>query len=445
MNKDIFRAYDIRGVYPTEIDEATVSQIAKAYVAFIKPGKVAIGRDVRTSGESLLGASREALIGAGVDVVDIGTITTDMLFFAVANYKLDGGIAITASHNPAEYNGLKMVREQAKPISMDTGLADIRDLASKNNFNEVEKPGAISELDIMDDYIAKLLTFVDKGLITGKKIVVNPNFGAAGKVVERLAGELGLELVKINFEEDGTFPKGRPDPMQEDNRRETTELIKKTGADFGVAWDADADRCFFFDETGAFVDCYYTIVLLSQIMLDKYPGGKIVHDPRLIWATQSIVREEGGIPLVNKAGNVFIKERMKKEDAIFGGETSGHFFFKDFYYCDNGMIPFLLVLQKLCESGKQLSELVKPLRLKYPSSKEKNFTVSDVDSKIAEIKEKYSDAMIGEIDGISVTYADWRFNVRGSNTEPLMRLNLEAKTKELVTQKVEELTKIIEG
>jgi len=328
---------------------------------------------------------------------------------------------------------------------MDTGLADIRDLASKNDFKRADTPGSFVELDIIDDYIAKLLTFVDKGLISGKKIVVNPNFGAAGKVVERLAGELGLELVKINFEEDGTFPKGRPDPMQEDNRRETTELIKKTGADFGVAWDADADRCFFFDETGVFVDCYYTIVLLSQIMLDKYPGGKIVHDPRLIWATQSIVREEGGIPFVNKAGNVFIKERMKKEDAVFGGETSGHFFFKDFYYCDNGMIPFLLVLQKLCESGKQLSELVKPIRLKYPSSKEKNFTVSDVESKIAEIKEKYSDAMIGEIDGVSVTYADWRFNVRGSNTEPLMRLNLEAKTKELVEQKVEELTKIIEG
>ena len=445
MNKDIFRAYDIRGVYPIEINEAAVSQIADAYAAFIRPNKVAIGRDVRTSGESLLDAAREALTGAGVDVVDIGTITTDMLFFAVANYELDGGIAITASHNPAEYNGLKMVKEQAKPISMDTGLADIRDLASKNDFKRADTPGSFVELDIIDDYIAKLLTFVDKGLISGKKIVVNPNFGAAGKVVERLAGELGLELVKINFEEDGTFPKGRPDPMQEDNRRETTELIKKTGADFGVAWDADADRCFFFDETGVFVDCYYTIVLLSQIMLDKYPGGKIVHDPRLIWATQSIVREEGGIPFVNKAGNVFIKERMKKEDAVFGGETSGHFFFKDFYYCDNGMIPFLLVLQKLCESGKQLSELVKPIRLKYPSSKEKNFTVSDVESKIAEIKEKYSDAMIGEIDGVSVTYADWRFNVRGSNTEPLMRLNLEAKTKELVEQKVEELTKIIEG
>ncbi len=445
MNKDIFKAYDVRGIYPTEIDEKAVSAIMKAYVALIKPKKMAIGRDVRLSGPKLLIAAKEALIESGVDVTDIGVITTDMLFFTVAHYDFDGGIAITASHNPAEYNGLKMVRKKARPISMDSGLADIRDLAVKNDLLGLNKLGSSEEIDILDDYIKKLLSFVNKGLITKKKIVVNPNFGAAGKVVERLANELGLELIRINFEENGNFPKGRPDPMQEGNRKETTELIKKTGADFGVAWDADADRCFFFDETGAFVDCYYEIALLSQIMLDQYPGGKIVHDPRLIWGIQDVINKNGGRSLINKAGNVFIKERMKKEDAIFGGETSGHFFFKDFYYCDNGMIPFLLMLQKLCESGKQLSELVKPLRQKYPMAREKNFTVKKAEEKIAEIKKKYSDAMIGELDGLSVTYADWRFNIRTSNTEPLLRLNLEAKTKNLVSEKVEELTKIIES
>ncbi len=444
MNKDIFKAYDIRGVYPTEINEEAVVDIARAYVAYIKPKTVVVGRDVRTSGQSLLEAARKALIEAGVDVVDIGTITTEMLFFEVANYGFDGGIAVTASHNPAEYNGLKMVKEEARPISMDTGLADIREIAAKDNFKLATKLGTIKEVDIIDEYIKKLLTFIDKGLITKKKIVVNPNFGAAGKIVERLAIELGLELVKLNFEENGNFPKGRPDPLQEENRRETTEIIKKTGADFGVAWDADADRCFFFDETGVFVDCYYEIVLLSQIVLDKYPGGKIIHDPRLIRAIQDSVQEAGGIPLINKAGNVFIKERMKKEDAVFGGETSGHFFFKDFYYCDNGMIPFLLILQRLCESGKQMSELVNPLRQKYPISGELNYTVSNVEAKMIEIKEKYSDAMIGEIDGISVSYSDWRFNVRASNTEPLVRLNIEAKTKALVNQKIQELTALIE-
>jgi len=445
MKTNIFKAYDIRGIYPTEIDEDAITQIAKAYVVQIKPRKIAIGRDVRTSGESLLEAAREALVGAGVDVVDIGVITTDMLYFAVSNYGLDGGIAITASHNPAEYNGLKMVREQARPISMDTGLAEIRELAIKNDFKTAEKPGVITELDIVDDYIAKLLTFIDKGLITTKKIVVNPNFGAAGKIVVRLAKELNLELITINFEENGGFPKGRPDPLMEENRRETTELIKKTGADFGVAWDADADRCFFFDETGSFVDGYYEAALLSQIILDKYPKGKIIHDPRLIWATQDLVKEAGGKPLINKVGHSFIKERMRKESAVFGGENSGHFYFKDFYYCDNGMVPFLLMLQKLCETGKQMSDFVRPLRQKYPISGEINFKVAEVTDKITEIRNKYSDAMIGEIDGISITYSDWRFNVRSSNTEPLLRLNVEAKTKEMVAQKVAELTKIIES
>jgi phosphomannomutase len=444
MKEGIFKAYDIRGIYPREINKEAVERITRAYVSWLKPKRIALGRDVRTSGGELFDSAQKALIEMGVDVLDVTVITTDMLYFAVANYDLDGGIGITASHNPAEYNGMKMVKDNAKPISMDSGLAEIRDLAVKNEFETAEKQGSVEQKDILDDYVARLLTFIDKRLIRQMKVVANPNFGAAGKVVEKLAQALNLEIIKLNFEEDGRFPKGKPDPSLIENRVETTEMIKKTVVDLGVTWDADADRCFFFDETGAFVDGYYETALLAQVVLEKYPGEKIIHDPRLIWATQDLVKEAGGVPLINKVGHSFIKERMRKEGAVFGGENSGHFYFKDFYYCDNGMIPFLLMLQKISETGKKLSELVNPLKERYPISGEINFKVADVQVKLKEIEEKYSDGKRERIDGVSVTYSDWRFNVRASNTEPLIRLNIEAKTKELVNQKVEELTDLIE-
>lgn len=445
MNREIFKAYDIRGVYPAEINEETVDKIARAYAVWLKPKKVSLGRDVRCSSKSLFEAAKNALIESGVDVFDIGVITTDMHYFAVANYGLDGGMIITASHNPAEYNGIKMVRKEAIEISLDTGAADIRDLAIKNKFFNSNKRGKIEKLNVLDDYIEKVISVIDKKLITNQKIVVNPNYGAAGKVLEKLAQVLNLDLVKLNFDEDGTFPKGRPDPLIIENRKEVIETVKRTGADLGVAWDADADRCFFFDEMGSFVDASYEMALLAQIVLAKYPGGKVVHDPRSVRVTNELTREAGGTPLMEQAGRSFIKNRMRKEGAVFGGETSGHFFYKDYYYCDNGMITFLLMLQKICESGDKLSEIVNPLREQYPVSGEINFKVSDTDEKIKEIKEKYSDGQFDGIDGVSVTYPAWRFNVRASNTEPLLRLNIEAKTKNLVKEKAKELTELIEN
>lgn len=445
MNENIFKAYDIRGVYPSEINEETVARIAKAYATWLKPKKLVLGRDVRNSGAALFNSTKEALIGMGVEVADIGVITTDMLYFAVANYGFDGGIAITASHNPAEYNGMKIVREGAIPLSSESGLLEIKKLAQENNFKNSTKKGSIKQLAITADYISKLMTFVDQDRIKRFKIVVNPNFGAAGSVIEKLAIKLGLKLVKLNTEQNGNFPKGRPDPLIESNRKETSELVREEKADFGVAWDADADRCFFFDEKGRFIDGYHEAAILSQIVLKKYPGGKIVHDPRLVWATQDLVKKAGGIPLINKVGHSFIKERMRKEDAVFGGENSGHFYFKDYYYCDNGMIPFLLMLSRLSESNNKMSELVEVLRDRYPNSGEINFKLKNAQTKIIEIENHYHDGKITKIDGLSVEYPGWRFNLRTSNTEPLLRLNLEAKSQGLVDEKVAELKVLIES
>jgi phosphomannomutase len=445
MNKEIFKAYDIRGKYPDDVNEEAFELIAKAYSVWLKPKKVALGRDVRTSGKSLWDAVARGLTDMGVNVVDVGVISTDMLYFAVGHYGFDGGLSVTGSHNPAEDNGLKLVREDSRPISMESGIAQIRDLAFQDNFVEAKDKGRIVKLDIMDDYINEIIKFIDVDKVKPFKVAVNPNFGAAGVVLDRLADVLGLELVKINFEQDGTFPKGRPDPMIPSNREEIARLVVESGADFGVTWDADADRCFFYDENGKFVDGYYEAALLAQIVLEKYPNGKIVHDPRLIWATVDLVKQAGGIPLINKVGHSFIKARMREEDAVFGGENSGHFYFKDYFFCDNGMIPFLLVLNKLSKTGQKFSELIDYMQEKYPNSGETNFTVVDKATKLKEIEQKYADGKIEHIDGVSIEYADWRFNVRESNTEPLLRLNLEAKNKELVMEKLKELTELIQG
>lgn len=446
MEEKIFKAYDIRGVYSSEIDEDAVERIVKAYVTWLKPKRIALGRDVRLSSEDLFQAASGAALELGVEVIDIGIITTDMLYFAVSHYGYDGGITITASHNPAEYNGMKLIRDKSKPVSGDTGLEEIKKLAIANNkFVKVGDNGSLVEKEITDDYLDKIFSFIDIKKIKKQKIVVNPNFGAAGRIVEKMSNRLNLELIKLNFEPDGNFPKGRPDPLIEDNRVETSELVKKHKADFAVAWDADADRCFFFDENGEFIDGYYEAAILSQIILDKYPGGKVIHDPRLIWATHDLIIESGGKPLINKVGHSFIKERMRREDAIFAGENSGHFYFKDYYYCDNGMIPFLLMLNKISETGRKMSELVESLRKKYPNSGEINFTVTDAPRKIKEIEEIYHEGKIEKIDGLSIEYPDWRFNLRSSNTEPLLRLNLEAKSQKLVDEKVAELKKLIEN
>ncbi len=454
MNQSVFKAYDVRGVYPDEINEQDMYKIAKAYCEFVKPSEVVIGCDVRLSSPSMKQAAIKAVTDQGIKVIDVGEISTDMLYFSVANYGYAGGFSITASHNPKEYTGAKFVREESRPISSDTGLFDIRDTVLKDetevsNFELTEENlKLIEKKNILDDYIAKVKSFADFSKIKHFKIVANPNFGVGGRAIDKLLEGMDIEVVKLNWESDGNFPKGRPDPLIPENREEISKLVVETGADFGVAWDADADRCFFFTEKGEFIEGYFITALLGKIFLQRNPGGKILHDPRLIWAIQDIAKENGGTDITNKSGHAFIKERMRKEDVIFGGEMSAHYYFKDYFYCDNGLIPFVMMLEFLSIQNKTLSEIMNEMFWnKYFVSGEINSEVSDVKSKIAEAKEKYASEAknVDEIDGVSIEYDDWRFNLRGSNTEPVIRLNVEAKSKELMEQKRNELLKLIRG
>ncbi len=445
INEKIFKAYDIRGLYPEEINEEAAYNIAKAYATWLKPKKVALGRDVRISSKPLFEEAKRGLVEMGVDVVDVGLITSDMILFATAHYNFDGGIVVTASHNPAGYNGMKVVREGARPISIDSGLAEIRDIAKKGEFQVPEVKGQVENLNILDDYFQKILSFIDTRAIRPMKVVVNPNFGAAGKIIDKIAGKLNLELIKLNYEPDGTFPKGQPDPSLTENQAETGELVRKSGAAFAAMWDADADRCLFLDEKGEFIRGCYATAILAEAVLDKYPGGKVVTDATLIWPVIDRVNAMGGVPLINKVGHTFITERMINEKAVFGGETSGHYFFKDYWFCDNGMIPFLLLLEKLSESGRQLSEFADSLRKKYPNSYKLIRKTEGIPEKLKEIETKYQDAKIEHIDGVSVEYPDWRFNARASNTEPLLKVFLEAKSEKLVKEKLGEVVGLIES
>lgn len=445
INEIIFRAYDVRGIYPTEIDEETVYLTAKAYAEWLKPEKVVLGRDVRTSGEALFEQAKRGLLEMGVDVVDIGIVSSEMFLFAVAHYGFDGGISITASHDPAEYNGMKIVREGSVPVSIEAGLAEIRDIAIRGEFQNAEKTGEFGKLEIMDDYIGKVLSFVDAGKVKPMKVVFNTSDGTGGRVVSIVAEKLGLDLVKQNFEEDGTFPKGAPNPLLPENQKETQDLIRSSQAKLGVALDGDADRCFFFDENGEFVDSCYANAIIFEIILKKNPGAKIVFDTSVVWVIRDSIEKNGGVPLENKVGYVFLKDRMRKEDALFAGEHSGHYFSKDFYFCDSGIIPALMLIEYLSVTGLRLSEIVNPLKDKYPISGEVRFEVTDPDNVFSAIEARYSDGEINHMDGVTAEFPDWRVNVRPSNTEPLVRMNIEAKTRELVDEKVRELTSLIEG
>jgi phosphomannomutase len=454
FNPKIFKAYDVRGIYPTELDEETAYKVGQAYAKFIKPKKVAIGRDVRSHGENIKKELIRGLNDAGVDVTDIGIISTDMLYFAVANYGYDGGITVSASHNPKEYNGFKFVREKSIAISSDTGLFDIRDMVVNNNYEvKSDKKGTIEKKEIMDDYIEKIITFIDVNKIKPLKVVLSANFGLAGKVAKKILEKIPakIEATYLDDEPNGDFPKGRPDPLITERQTETSELVKSTKSDFGVAWDADADRCFFFDETGKFVEGYFIVGLLAKELLKNHPGDKILHDPRLTWATIETVKKSGGIPIVTKTGHGFIKDRMKKEDALFAGEMSAHNYFRDYYYCDNGMIPLVMMMQMISETGQTLSELIAPMTHKYFVSGEINNEVKDVDEVLQAAEKIYSDGKIDKTDGLSVEYGNpendkicWRFNLRGSNTEPKIRLNVESTSKELMEQKRDELLELIE-
>lgn len=449
MDWKVFKAYDIRGVYPDEIDEAAYNRIAKAYVSLFKPKTVVVGMDARLSSPPLKAALTEGFLEAGVDVVDIGEITTDMLYFAVGAYDYSGGIVVSASHNPKQYNGMKLVREKVAAISSDTGLFDIRDLLKEEKDASVrsDRRGNLTERDILDDYLRHVLKSVDRAAIKQFRFVGNANFGYVSRALARLVQELNQHLIPLNFEPDGSFPKGPPDPMLPGNRTEIEKLVKDEQTDFGVAWDADADRVMFFDEGGRFISGAYVTALLADILLEKYGhDNAIIFDPRVIWPTLEVVEKKGGRAIVSKGGHAFMKDRMRNENALFAGEMSAHYYFRDNFYADNGIIPFLLILEHLSKLGKSFSEMMAPYMAGHYMSGELNYKVKDIEKVIAAVREKYQGQGTEDFtDGYSLESGNWRFNIRPSNTEPLLRLNIEARKDGLVDQIKNQIEQIIES
>lgn len=443
-----FKAYDIRGVVPDELNEDLAYRIGAAYAQVFPGESVAVGRDVRPSGESLVAALTDGLTDAGVRVVDIGVCGTEQVYFATAHLGLSGGIMVTASHNPPEYNGMKMVREQAIPISLDSGLKEIEALVRENPPRRSARKGVREEVDITNDYVKHLLQYVDVDALKPLTIAANPGNGCAGPILERLMRHLPFNVVTIHEQPDGSFPNGVPNPLLIENRQVTTDLVLAHRADLGVAWDGDFDRCFFFDELGRFVEGYYVVGLLAQAILQSNPGATIIHDPRLTWCTIEIVEQHGGKAVQCKSGHAFIKERMRAEDAAYGGEMSAHHYFRDFFYCDSGMIPWLLVTGLLSSQKRPLSAMVDELAARYPVSGEINRKLDDPHKTLKRIEEIYvtPQAKVDRTDGLSVEYADWRFNVRLSNTEPLLRLNVEARgDADLMREKTDELLRLIDS
>lgn len=447
MDWAVFKAYDIRGVYPDQIDEEGYYRIAKAYVYLFKPKTVVVGMDARLSSPPLKASLIEGFLDAGVDVVDIGKVTTDMLYFAVGEYDYSGGIVVSASHNPKQYNGMKLVREKVTAISSDTGLFDIRDVIKEGKDAGVtsDKKGALTERDILDDYLRHVLKSVDTASIKRFRFVGNANFGYVSRVVARLVQELNQDLIPLNFEPDGSFPKGPPDPMLPENRTEIEKMVKDEKTDFGVAWDADADRVMFFDEDGRFISGAYVTALQADILLEKYGhDNAIIFDPRVIWPTIAVVEKKGGRAIISKGGHAFMKDRMRNENALFAGEMSAHYYFRDNFYADNGIIPFLLVLEHLSKLGKSFSEMMAPYMSGHYMSGELNYKVKDIEKVIAAVKQRYQGQGTEDYtDGYSLDTPDWRFNIRPSNTEPLLRLNIEAHKDGLVDQIKSEIEKII--
>lgn len=440
----IFKAYDVRGIYPQQINEEIAYRIGRAYTLFTRARKIAVGRDMRLSSPSLTQALIRGLTDQGANVVNLGMISTDMLYFAVPHYQLEGGIMVTASHNPPEWNGLKFIREQAIPISSDSGLKTIAEIALKGEFSSPPTPGSVEELNVYSDYTQHVLKFVHPEKIKPFRIVADPGNGLGGKVADCLFPYLKSQLIRLNWEPDGTFPSHEPNPMLVENQQQCKERVLQERADLGILWDGDADRCFFIDSEGNFVEGYFVTALLAEAMLRKSPGEKILCDPRNIWAVIETVQEKGGIPIVTKGGHSFMKERMRQENAIFGGEMSGHYYFRENYYCDSGFIPVVLLLELMSLKDQSLREMLAPLRAKYFISGEINFQVKDHQKVLKFFEERYPDAEKSYIDGLSIEYPNWRINIRPSNTEPLLRLNVEARSKELMEQIREETSQWIQ-
>ncbi len=421
-----FKAYDVRGKVPSELNSDIAYDIGRAYADQTGAKTVCVGHDIRLSGPELSSALASGLNDAGVDVVDLGMVGTEMVYFATAHYGYDGGVMITASHNPADYNGMKMVTKQSRPISGDTGLLDIERRAFEKNW-ERSGAGQLSGRDAYEDFVRHLLGIVKPSELKALRVLCDAGNGAAGVALEKLLPHLPFEVEKRNFKPDGTFPNGVPNPILEESRAGATQVMKAGHFDFGVAWDGDYDRCFFFDEHGNFIEGYYIVGLLARALLLADPNQTIIYDPRLTWNTLEVVGKLGGRAVVCKSGHAFIKEKMRSENAAYGGEMSAHHYFRDHWFCDSGMIPFLLVARIVSHTGRSLGDLVGEMIKNYPCSGEVNSTVADVKTTLAKVEEHFKDGTIDHLDGLSVEFDNWRFNLRGSNTEPVIRLNVESR------------------
>jgi phosphomannomutase/phosphomannomutase/phosphoglucomutase len=446
-----FKAYDIRGKLGAELNEDIARRIGRAFGEYLKPRRVAVGGDVRQTSAALKQAVAEGLMDAGIEVIDLGMTGTEEIYFAAFHLDVDGGIEVTASHNPLDYNGMKFVGQGARPISGDTGLKQIQRLAENNAFTRSAKRGVLTRQSILEPYVDHLLSYLDPLQVKPLRLVVDAGNGAAGHVVDAIeqrfkALAVPVEFVKIHHQPDPTFPNGIPNPLLPENRAATADAVRAHHAGMGIAWDGDFDRCFLFDETGKFIEGYYIVGLLAEAFLMKHPGARIIHDPRLTWNTIDIVTKCGGVPIQSKTGHAFIKERMRKEDAIYGGEMSAHHYFRNFAYCDSGMIPWLLVIGLLSSTGRPLSSLVGEREAAYPCSGEINYTVTDAKAAMRKVEEHFAadNPVIDTTDGLSLAFAAWRLNLRSSNTEPLLRLNVESRAQAgLVADKVREIERIL--
>jgi phosphomannomutase len=446
LDPKVFKAYDIRGIYRAELDEEGAYAIGRAYVEQFEPKRIGVGRDMRLSSPAMAAATIRGAVDAGADVFDLGLVGTEMLYFAVGHLDLDGGVEVTASHNPKDYTGMKIVRRGALPVGGESGLLEIRDRALKG-FGDPTGAGRVEEADIWPGYVDHVLAFIDLDALRPLKVVIDAANGMAGvmlpPVLERLPH---VETVRYYFEPDGTFPNHEPNPLLPENRAFIVERTTAEGADLGVAFDGDADRCFFVDDAGEFVPGDFVTALLAESILEKEPGGKIIYDVRASWAVPDTIERAGGVPLINRVGHAYIKHRMREEAAVFGGEVSGHYYFRDFYQADSGVIPFLLMLELVARRGRKLSEVLQPFRDRYFITGELNTPVPDVALKLRELQERFAaEGEISHLDGISVDAEEWHFNVRPSNTEPLLRLNLEARSAELMEQKRDEVLNVIRG
>ena len=444
-----FKAYDVRGRVPDELNEELAFKIGQAFVTFLNARRVVVGYDIRLSSKELVSALSQGLITGGAEVLDIGLCGTEEVYFATGALDADGGIMVTASHNPAEYNGMKFVRRESRPISSDTGLVDIQKMVLDGSFIKGSEPGTIHQASIREQYVEHLLSYIKPDLLQPIRAVVNAGNGCAGPVIDLLEKRLPITFIKLQHDPDGSFPHGVPNPLLPGNRENTARAVIQEKADIGIAWDGDFDRCFLFDEKGAFVEGYYLVGLLAQAMLrGRSKPQKIIHDPRLIWNTREIVIREGHVPVMARTGHAFIKDKMREVDALYGGEMSGHHYFRDFNYCDSGMIPWLLVWQLLSRTKMTLSEMLAECMERFPVSGEINRVVDDPDAVVARIEKLYSEIPCEKdyTDGLSVSCDGYRFNVRKSNTEPLLRLNVESRgDRRLMENKTEELLQLIEG